>query len=343
MEECNEGIGDYTGEPIELRELMNGLHISINEAIPVINNISESLLPRSHIYEGEDFSELIVEMKSLTNDQGVWKKVVKAGQISRDHPNIDDKNLWVSVKYSGYIENCLESFDIAERPRLFYPQQDTLVKGFSIALSSMHPLEHSLFIFRPDYFFGELGCEPRIPKGGCSALFYIELIDYGDSNISLMDNNNKDVVHDLKSEIVYVQELQQRGNELFRKENFKEASYAYSKAINFLESRNALNKDERELIDKRLLPLYLNAQQTALMRGRCPYAITLGKSALNIDQNSIKALYRLGIAYRQLSKFSSAKYYLDRVLKIEPHNKAISHQIYLTKQRVTGAYSDEIR
>ena len=56
---------------------------------------------------------------------------------------------------------------------LFPLSVDGSVPGMHVAVSTMKKGEKSRFIFRPEYYYGELGCAPRIPPnctGWCTSV-----------------------------------------------------------------------------------------------------------------------------------------------------------------------------
>lgn len=333
---------DHENEPFDLAAALDGMHISSNVSNYVSTNTSQvpCSVHGAFEYGGESFDELRSDMHSVTEDKGVYKKLLRTGQTSRPLPTTFNDRLWVLVKYTSHLEGSIEPLDSDyKKVWKFYPCSEDFIPGFAIALLTMCPMEKSIFIFSPEYFYGEQGCEPRVPRGGAHALYFINMIDH---NFDLLPRQLEGEQPNVNGELQAAYDLQSTGNDMFRKKEYMAAMRAYNSAIDSLEKLRAQDSKERSRIDRRLLPLYLNAQQTSLLRDRCPYAVQLGKSALNIDQQNIKALYRTGVAYRRLGKFSSAEFYLNKALKLEPNHNDVHHQLGLTRLRVTDCMSQEL-
>jgi Tfp pilus assembly protein PilF len=49
-------------------------------------------------------------------------------------------------------------------------------------------------------------------------------------------------------------------------------------------------------------------------------AIKCAKEAINIDENSCKAHYRLALSYKQLNDFENAKLSMKQAVLLEPNN-----------------------
>jgi FKBP-type peptidyl-prolyl cis-trans isomerase len=61
-------------------------------------------------------------------------------------------------------ENLFQSHTIVTLSFFHLGFADGGVVGFQVAVASMRKGERSYFIFKPQYFYGEMGCKPRIPE-----------------------------------------------------------------------------------------------------------------------------------------------------------------------------------
>ena len=104
-------------------------------------------------------------------------KIVKREGIGEVIP----ENAQVSVRYIGYFEHQDEPFDASynrgSAPDLLQLGQGAMIPGLEVALSSMRKHEISVFLIKPEYAYGELGCLPRIP-GNQEVLFIVHVKDF---------------------------------------------------------------------------------------------------------------------------------------------------------------------
>ena len=49
------------------------------------------------------------------------------------------------------------------------------VEGIHVAVSTMKKGERSQFIFKPDYYYGHMGCPPRIPPD-CTGCYHVAIL-----------------------------------------------------------------------------------------------------------------------------------------------------------------------
>jgi len=121
-----------------------------------------------------EYKYVIELMSSITEDNGVFKKIIRPGDGTFPEADVE-----IFLHYNGFLEGGDEPFDASimrkELP-IFKLGDCGLFPGMQLAVKSMHYNEVSQFIFTPKFFFGSLGCPPRIPKG-VSSMFFIELLD----------------------------------------------------------------------------------------------------------------------------------------------------------------------
>ena len=119
---------------------------------------------------------------SITPDNGVKKVVLRHTKSeSGDNEKVKEGNI-CTINYTGYLERNGEEFDSTAYSSAFKfaVGKGTVVKGFDIAVLSMHVGEISKFILTSDYAYGSTGCKgkgmaPDILPGD-SLIFQIELI-----------------------------------------------------------------------------------------------------------------------------------------------------------------------
>lgn len=88
--------------------------------------------------------------------------------------------------------------------------------------------------------------------------------------------------------------LRELGNDNFSRQNFREASHNYRKAIYVMEKRNIENDEEEAKQSGILLKLYLNMSQISLKQSKPKKCIYYCKLALTIEKDNVKAVFRYG-------------------------------------------------
>lgn len=88
--------------------------------------------------------------------------------------------------------------------------------------------------------------------------------------------------------------LRELGNDHYKREEIKEASKKYRKAIYLLESTSVNSDEDEERWKEVLLKLYLNMSQICVKQSKPKKTIYYCKESLNIDPNNAKALFRYG-------------------------------------------------
>lgn len=130
----------------------------------------------------------------------------------------------------------------------------------------------------------------------------------------------------------------ERGVELFRDTRYVDAFHKFSKACKILitlEPINDLRLEENLLknIQNLRIVLYNNIAECHMHRGNYEHVITLCGQVLDRDENNVKALYRRGVAYGNLSNFEKALEDLRKALKIEPNNSLVKTKFNLYNQQ----------
>ena len=94
-------------------------------------------------------------------------------------------------------------------------------------------------------------------------------------------------------------------------------------------------KDESEVDQKEkysiLLAGHLNLAMVHLKLEQYNDVIKNCDSALEIDRNNCKGLFRRGLAYSALKEFEKAIVDFENLLKLEPENKAVKNQLIIAR------------
>ncbi|XP_046840360.1 inactive peptidyl-prolyl cis-trans isomerase FKBP6-like isoform X2 [Xenia sp. Carnegie-2017] len=268
--------------------------------------------------------ELIKEkMTKITNDDGVWKMLVKNGT----GPMVPDGAI-CRLHYSGYLEYRDEPFDSTRLRN----KQDQLklgmgesLRGFDVAVATMKKGEISKFLFSPSYAYKKMGCPPRVPPDA-TVLFQIELVSFIDQGASdefsefSMDEQKKATFENIYE---VAQSFRQSGNDLFKRNEFYTAVKKYDKGIRILEGSRLRNSSEEKQMNDLLLLLFMNAALCSLKLGQGNRTKKYCRKALEFDPKNIKAMFRLAQGYQKEGEFEKAREWFLRSQKQEPNNSEI--------------------
>lgn len=113
----------------------------------------------------------------LTSDNGVSKKIIKAG--SGDSPL---SGSYVKVHYTGRLNDGSVFDDSRERkkPFLFQIDKRNVILGWDIGVKSMKVGEVAILKCSPDYAYGNRGIGPIPPNS--TLYFEVELIEWSNKN-----------------------------------------------------------------------------------------------------------------------------------------------------------------
>lgn len=172
----------------------------------------------------------------------------------------------VRIHYNAYFEMNDEPFDstyLRNKSFQFKLGANEVVLGLDVGVLSMKQKEKAQFIFEPEYYCGKFGCEPRVPKE-TPVLFEVEVISV--LELGPLDEFSSASEEDRRlipfKKILQISScLRELGNDNFSRQNFRESSHNYRKAIYILEKKSVENEEEDVKHSGILLKLYLNMSQ----------------------------------------------------------------------------------
>lgn len=137
----------------------------------------------------------------------------------------------------------------------------------------------------------------------------------------------------------------EKGNEMFKNKNNKEAAYRFTKALKILSSIPIDIEQPPEIIDgilltdiKRLKCNLYNNLSSCYFRNQSWIMVTaLCTKVFIFDPDNVKALYKIGVAYQNDRDFDKAKEVFCRVLELEPGNKACAEHLDYIKDELRQA------
>jgi FKBP-type peptidyl-prolyl cis-trans isomerase len=156
-----------------------------------------------------------IEEKTLTEDGGVVKKMIKAGESDAPMPTQGQK---VKVAYEGKLEDGTV-FDSGEIDIDIGTGQ--VIKGWDVGVMAMKLGEKAELICKSDYAYGDEGSPPKIP-GGATLIFTTTLVWM---DIQMTDPELLEVANKMKA----------KGNDKFKAKDYKDAVDCYFDAIKHLD------------------------------------------------------------------------------------------------------------
>lgn len=269
------------------------------------------------------FEHIARDMEDVTNDKGVLKKILRPGVGP-----VVPKTATLRFHYNAYREFGDEPYDSSRfRGK---PESTRLgsgaFPGLDIALSTMRKGELAKFLFKKEYVFKDLGCEPRVPGG--TVLWEIELLGFVDHGV-LEDINEMPRGDKRKASFKHLLTIanghKEVGNDLYKRKQVSQAISKYMKAIKLLEECSLQDEKEEKEMNVILLKLYSNMTQCALELGQSARAIKYARKVLYVDPKNVKALFRMGKAYMKESEFDRAREFFVKALRREPNNPDIKN------------------
>lgn len=148
-----------------------------------------------------------IEEKNLTDDGGVVKKMIKAGEEDAPMPTQGQD---VKVAYEGKLDDG-SVFDSGEIDIKIGTGQ--VIKGWDIGVMAMKLGEKADLICQSDYAYGDSGSPPKIPPKA-TLTFTVTLVDMA---IEMTDAECFEVAEKMKA----------KGNEKFKAKEYKDAVDCY--------------------------------------------------------------------------------------------------------------------
>ncbi|XP_060523840.1 FK506-binding protein-like isoform X1 [Cylas formicarius] len=136
-----------------------------------------------------------------------------------------------------------------------------------------------------------------------------------------------------------------KGKDFFVKQNYVEAAFKFVKGLKIISSVPIDIQNPPTIVDgvtvsdirELKMKLYNNLSSCYFKRQCYEIVINLCNKVLNFDDNNVKALYKLGVAYENDKNFEKADEMLTKVLDIEPQNKACAEHLANVKQNLRNA------
>ncbi|XP_018574392.1 tetratricopeptide repeat protein 9C-like [Anoplophora glabripennis] len=137
----------------------------------------------------------------------------------------------------------------------------------------------------------------------------------------------------------------EKGNDLFKNKNGRDAAFRFTKALKVLSSIPVDIEEPPDVIDgiplsdinKLKANLFNNLSSCYFRNQSWMKVIDLCTKVFAYDPNNVKALYKIGVAYQNDRDFEKAKKAFCRVLELEPGNKACAEHLDYVRDELRQA------
>ncbi|KAH8350500.1 hypothetical protein KR067_004998 [Drosophila pandora] len=267
-------------------------------------------------WKGEDLSP---------NQDG---SIVRTILETSDKKRSPSDGAFVKAHISGAIEGRVfeerdVEFDYGEGSAI------NVIEGVEIALEKMNIGETSRLKIQAKYAFGAKGNEEfKIPPNAVVE-YTVKLVDCGKGieEWKLSDNERLDEAKAYK----------EKGTNYFKKENWALAIKMYNKCKNLLPN----TADTNEEVKKVKVATHSNI---ALCHQKCNDHFEAKQecnAVLALDANNVKALYRRGQCNLTINELEDALEDFQKVIQLEPANKAASNHVLICKQKIKESKNKE--
>lgn len=200
--------------------------------------------------------------------------------------------------------------------------ESNVIDGVEIALEKFKEGEKSRLEISPEYAFGAEGHKDFGIPAGAKVEYEVELIMFEKvKNSWEMDDAEK---------LEQAQLLKEQGNKYLKESKLLLALKKYNRAKNYLTGfvkENDASKLLQIAVHSNLSLLYQKQNNNDEVLANCT-------KVLELDPKNVKALYRRGQVRLTAQDFESAIADFERVLEVEPANKAAQNQITIAKHQI---------
>ncbi|XP_039989315.1 FKBP prolyl isomerase 16 [Xiphias gladius] len=304
---------------------------STDEDVLERDRSAESLFPEYAMEEwtSSNFEDLFMaeDWQDITEERLLRKKVLEPGAPHALCPTWGQE---VTVK----MQCVLEDRTVVEKDckLVFVIGEGDVNQALEECVISMQKGEITLLLADSQYAYGLLGREPDIPAWA-PLLYQLQLLHIREKPDPL--------TLPIADRIRIGNQKRERGNFHFQREEYSMAARAYCMALDVLTTRRrdgsdgGVEAEENEVQDYRVKCLN-NLATTQLKLEQCDEALHTSRDVLTIEQNNVKALFRMGKLLSDKGEYKDAMEVLKKALKLEPATKAIHIELSKLVKRQSG-------
>ncbi|KAF4800509.1 hypothetical protein TURU_043005 [Turdus rufiventris] len=275
-------------------------------------------------FEASNAGELVELLdfkgEDLFEDGGIIRRIKRKGE-GYSNPN---EGATVEIHLEGFCGG--RRFDCKDVKFVVGEGEDHDIPiGIDKALEKMQRGEHCILYLSPRYGFGEAG-KPKYGIQGNAELVY-------EVTLKSFEKAKESWEMDTKEKLEQAAVVKEKGTMYFKEGKYLQAVIQYGKIVSWLEMEYGLSEKESKASESFLLAAFLNLAMCYLKLREYTKAVECCDKALGLDQDNEKGLYRRGEARLLMNEFELAKCDFQKVLEVNPQNKAAKCQISVCQKK----------
>ncbi|XP_052851779.1 FK506-binding protein 59 [Drosophila gunungcola] len=267
-------------------------------------------------WKGEDLSP--------NQDGSIDRTILEASDKKRTPSDGAFVKAHISGSFGGHVfEDRDVEFDYGEGKAI------GIAEGLEIALEKMNIGETSRIKIQAKYAFGAEGNEEfKIPPN--SAVEYtVKLLDCG-KGLEEWKLSDEERLAEAKA-------YKEKGTNYFKKENWALAIKMYTKCKNLLPNTADTNEEVKKVkvaTHSNIALCHQKSNDHFEAKQEC-------NAVLALDESNVKALYRRGQCNLTINELEDALEDFQKVIQLEPGNKAAANQVIICKQKLKESKNKE--
>ncbi|XP_034270607.1 peptidyl-prolyl cis-trans isomerase FKBP5 [Pantherophis guttatus] len=258
--------------------------------------------------------------EDLFDNGGIIRRIKQKGE-GYSNPN---EGAAVQIQLKGFCDGRM--FDCRDVAFTVGEGEDHDIPiGIDKALEKMQRGEHCILHIGTQYGFGEAG-KPVFGIEPNAELVY-------EVTLKSFEKAKESWEMDTKEKLEQAAVVKEKGTVYFKEGKYLQAVIQYGKIVSWLEMEYGLSERESKASESLLLAAFLNLAMCYLKLREYTTAIENCNKALALDQANEKGLYRRGEARLLMNEFELAKCDFQRVLEVNPQNKAAKSQITMCQKK----------
>ncbi|XP_048354189.1 peptidyl-prolyl cis-trans isomerase FKBP5 isoform X2 [Sphaerodactylus townsendi] len=267
--------------------------------------------------------------EDLFEDGGIIRRIKKKGE-GYSNPN-EGASVQIHLKgvCGGRIFDCRDvAFTVGEG------EDHDIPIGIDKALEKMQRGEQCILHIGAPYGFGEAGKRKFGIEPNTELIYEVTLKSF--------EKAKESWEMDTKEKLEQAAIVKEKGTVYFKEGKYPQAVIQYGKIVSWLEMEYGLSERESKASESLLLAAFLNLAMCCLKLRDYAKVIEYCNKALALDQANEKGLYRRGEARLLMNEFELARCDFQKVLDVNPQNKAAKSQITVC-QKKTKEHNDRDR
>jgi len=259
------------------------------------------------------------EWEDILGSGKLMKKTVIKSDEEGERPGVGQV---VAIMTEGKLENGFQ-IDLNERLEFTIGDND-VIQAFEIIARLLKVGEVVEVKTDPRFAYGKLGRAPDVPPN--AEIHYVMAL------MEIKPPFEYEKMSPLKR-LDHGLAKKERGNVLFKREEYSQAIVSYTKAVKILDTdsggsgdASGTASDLQKILDEKM-KVYNNLAATQMKLLAYDQAIKSCDSVIKLQPNNVKALFRKGQALESKKDTAEALVYFKRSLKLDPNSKRIKQDV----------------